>query len=311
MKWLFLCMVVWLNASAQRPPLRIMQWNVENLFDCNDDSLHDDSEFLSQSPKQWTRERYWRKQEALGRVIMGVGGNRPVSLVGLCEVENDSVMYDLTQRSVLRSMRYAYIMTNSSDVRGIDVALMYQPLRFRILAWHSVRIPSLEHGFKPTRDLLWACGITDTKDTLHVIVCHLPSRRAGNIANHHRLLAAQTLANLTDSIGRGKNIIVMGDFNAPPHDPIFRVLNTLHDAVPQQRHPHEGTYRYRGMWSWIDHILLSSSLLKRTTPVHLYSAPWMQEKDSNGGWHPRRTYLGTHYHAGVSDHVPIWLDFQE
>ena len=43
-----------------------------------------------------------------------------------CEVENDTVLRDLTRRSPLKELSYRYVMTHSPDLSGIDVALLYQ-----------------------------------------------------------------------------------------------------------------------------------------------------------------------------------------
>jgi len=283
----------------------MMVWNVENLFDCRHDTLKDDHEFLPDSERGWTWGRYWRKQEDVARVVMAIGGDQPVDIVGVTEIENDSVLRDLTKRGALRSLGYRYLMTESPDSRGVDVALLYQPLRFRLLGSESKRVPSAEHGLRPTRDILHAWGITPFGDTLHVVVCHFPSRTQGAAGDKNRRLAAQTLASLCDSLGSSCPLVVLGDFNAPARDRIFCLLPQLVDLVPQSRRPKEGTYRYRGDWSWIDHVLVTPLLQSRCSPLMLYTSPWLQETDANGGWHPRRTYLGPHYHGGVSDHVPI------
>ncbi len=297
-----------LCASAQIRPLRLMAWNVENLFDCRHDSLMDDSDFLPEGTLHWTRPRYWAKLADIARVIMAVGGDRPPDLVALEEVENDSCLIDLTRRTALRSLAYRYVMTHGHDRRGIDVALLYQPQSFDLIGCEARRVPSAEAGLPPTRDILHAWGRMPGGDTLHVIVCHLPSRTTGKQGDRNRLLAAQTLASLADSIGADKRIVVAGDFNATPSDRIFSCLSMLAALAPKERWPAEGTYRFRGVWSWIDHILASSPVARLISGLSLYTAPWMQDPDSKGGWHPRRTYTGPAYHGGVSDHVPIYCD---
>ncbi len=289
--------------------LRIMEWNVENLFDCQHDTLMNDYDFLPTGKMQWTESRYWRKQQDIARVVLAVGGDKPVDLVGLAEVENDTCMRDLTERSLLRTLGYRYVMTEGSDPRGVDVALMYLPFRFRLLGSESKRVPSRERGLYPTRDILHAWGVLVNGDTLHVAVCHFPSRARGRSSDKNRLLAAQTVAALADSLGSDCRLLVMGDFNAPPSDPVFKAIgDRLLDLAPKTRHPKEGTYYYQGEWSWIDHILVSPPLKEKVPVLRLYTAPWMQDANSNGGWHPRRTFLGTYYHGGVSDHVPIFCD---
>lgn len=308
---LFLFAFLWASARlcvyAQRP-LRVVEWNVENLFDCRHDSLKNDYEFTPEGERRWSWGRYWRKLTDIGRVLMAIGNEAAPDLVGLCEVENDSVLFDLCRRSDLRHLDFSYVMTDSPDPRGMDVALLYRPARFRLLDWHAVRVPSRQQGLPPTRDILWVKGLAPSGDTLHVAVCHLPSRLGGRDGQRGRRLAAETLSQLADSIGAGQNLVVLGDFNAPPHDKVFKKLPELVDLVPQKRYPGEGTYRYKGLWSWIDHALVSPALRPAACEVHLYTAPWLQDKDSHGGWHPRRTFLGSYYHGGVSDHVPLWFD---
>ena len=121
-----------------------VELNCENLFDCRHDSLKNDTEFLPDGAYHWTRTRYWQKLDRIGQAILSCGVKEQTwqlpDMVALCEVENDSVLHDLTRRSLLRNARYDYVMTNSPDERGIDVALMYSPYSFRLIGSHSVRV---------------------------------------------------------------------------------------------------------------------------------------------------------------------------
>lgn len=181
--------------------VRIMTWNVENLFDARHDSLKQDEEFLPESERQWTWGRYWHKIEDISRVVMGVGGDEPPALVALQEVENDSCMIALTQRGPLWSIHYKYVMTDSPDLRGVDVALLYRPEMFRLLGSESRRVPSEQYGLRPTRDILHAWGRLLGGDTLHVVVCHLPSRAGDSRqGKRNRQLAVNTLCQLADSL---------------------------------------------------------------------------------------------------------------
>ena len=66
-----------------------------------------------------------------------------------------------------------------------------------------------------------------------------------------------------------------------------------------------GSYKYKGEWSFIDHILLRTSP-EREAKAKVVMLPFLLEKDkSGGGKKPRRTYMGPHYHGGVSDHLPV------
>lgn len=292
-------------------PLRVMTWNVENLFDTVHDEGFQDEEFLPRSERRWTRHRYWQKMTDVSRVIAAVAEEGGVpDLVGLCEVENDSVLHTLTRRSILRQLGYEYVMTHSEDARGIDVALLYQPVHFRLLEAQDIRVPSREAGLPATRDILYAKGLVLAEkgiDTLHVMVVHLPSRAGGHTGDRNRNLAARTLWNAVESImaqGGGAQVVVMGDFNAGRRDKVFkraplRLTDDTHSP---------GTYCYRGFWQWLDHILVSPSVQTRG-PARALRLPWLLEENKTyGGDMPFRTYRGPTYHGGVSDHLPVVLD---
>lgn len=122
----FLLVLLWPMTLVAQERLRFVTYNVENLFDCKDDSLTHDEAFLPNSLRRWTSFRYWNKLHAVSQTLATIGDDRAPEFVALCEVENDSVLYDLTRRSPLRTARYEYLVTSSLDPRGIDVALLYK-----------------------------------------------------------------------------------------------------------------------------------------------------------------------------------------
>ena len=290
---------------------RIVFWNVENLFDCRHDSLKEDYEFLPEGSHHWTHGRYWKKLDNLSRTIAAIAGDDAWPMVvGLCEVENDSCLRDLTHRSPLRIARYAYVHEEGPDVRGVDVAMLYDSLQFRLLGHEVVRIPSTEQGFRPTRDILHAWGLCPSlPDTLHLVVVHLPSRAgSGSKGNAHRRLAVSTLCDLLDKL-EGKHVLLMGDFNSEPSDKIFRsICKRMTSLVPQSRKElrrAQGTYYFRKLWGFLDHILVSPQLLpfvEKRAEVGRF--PFLLTEKGT----PWRTFQGPVYQGGFSDHLPIWVD---
>lgn len=306
----FLMLCLCFGARAQR----IVWWNVENLFDCRHDSLKEDHDFLPEGSYHWTKGRYWKKLDNLSRTIAAIAGDDAWPMViGMCEVENDSVLRDLTRRSPLRMARYAYVHEEGPDVRGVDVAMLYDSLQFRLLGHEAVRIPSKEHGFRPTRDILHAWGLCPTQpDTLHIITVHLPSRAgSGRKGEAHRRLAVGTLCRLLDEL-KDKNVLLMGDFNAEPTDKIFRSINErMVSLMPQSRkelRQAQGTYYFRKLWGFLDHILVSPNLLpfvERRAEVGRF--PFLLTEKGT----PWRTFQGPIYKGGISDHLPIWVDLHD
>ena len=145
-----------------------------------------DEEFLPEGSYHWTRTRYWRKVDRVAQELAACGGGSDgyglPDLMALCEVENDSVLVDLTRKSLLRTAGYDYVMTHSPDRRGVDVALVYSPFAFSLLNSYAMRVP-LIRGMRPTRDILYASGRLIGGDTLHVFVVHAPSRLGGEMAS--------------------------------------------------------------------------------------------------------------------------------
>lgn len=298
-----------------------VELNCENLFDCRHDSLKNDTEFLPDGSYHWTRTRYWRKLNRVGQTIIacGVKGQswQLPDMVALCEVENDSVLHDLTRRSLLRNARYDYVMTCSPDERGIDVALVYSPFSFRLIRSHSVRVEPIK-DMRPTRDILYASGVIASGDTLHVIVAHLPSRRGGERHSRpFRMAAASRVAAVVDSIynvSKDAKIIIAGDFNDYANSASVRMLcgKRLKDisAEATGRNGAKGTYRYQGEWGSLDHILVSESLARNVVDCYINDAPFLVEPDEKyGGVKPRRNYLGPRYQNGFSDHLPLVATF--
>ena len=298
-----------------------VQLNCENLFDCRHDSLKQDTEFLPGSGRHWTWRRYRRKLDNISRGVISCGMEGSdwslPDMVALCEVENDSVMRDLTRRSLLRNAGYDYVMTQSPDLRGIDVALMYSPFSFAPICHYPLRVP-MPKAVRPTRDILYVCGRLVTDDTLHVFVLHAPSRYGGEKQTRpYRMLVAERVGGAIDSLRRltpEPNIIVAGDFNDECTDDAVvylrnRGLTDVSCGVTG-RNGAKGTYKYRGRWSGIDHILVSGSLKKWFKECVVNYDKFLLEDDGKyGGVQPKRCYIGYKYNSGYSDHLPLTARF--
>ena len=288
-----------------------IELNCENLFDIHHDEGKQDVEFTPEGTRRWTRTRYWRKLNAIGQEILSCSEELP-TLVALIEVENDSAVHDLTRRSLLRNAGYEYLMTSSPDVRGLDVALLYQPTRFRPVCYECLTVPPLE-GMRPTRDILYVQGETQRGDTLHLFIVHAPSRYGGELETRpYRLQVTNVLTTALDTLIT-KNVLVAGDFNDYADSPSLVSLEeaglvNVSANVTGAAGRAEGTYRYRGEWHSLDHILLSPTLTERMDSIYINDATFLLEPDSTyGGWKPRRTFNGYQYQRGFSDHLPLVL----
>jgi hypothetical protein len=233
----------------------------------------------------------------------------------LVEVENDSCLFDLTRRSLLRNAGYEYLMTSSPDVRGIDVALLYQPFSFRPICYECLDITPLE-GMRPTRDILYVQGEIVSGDTLHLFVVHAPSRFGGEKQTRpNRRVVMERLVKTIRLLPAGAKVIVAGDFNDYAESPSLQFLeeNGLHNITRNAKGSHgaEGTYRYEGRWQSIDHVLVSPLLCDKVAETCVNDAPFLLQEDKKyGGVKPLRTFIGLRYQRGFSDHLPLIVRFR-
>ena len=313
---LFLSVLIPLSGFSQRT-LTLVEYNVENIFDTRHDEGKQDEEFLPDATRHWTEKRYWKKLNQIGKSILSTSKEGIPDLVALCEVENDQVLHDLTRRSLLRNAGYKYVMTTSPDARGVDVALMYSPFSFSLIRSYGLRVSTVE-GMRPTRDILYACGELLSGDTLHVFVVHAPSRHGGEKASRpFRLQAADRLTEAVDSIRAvtpEARVLITGDFNDYHDSPALMRLyeKRLTNITIGARGDNgaEGTYRYKGEWNSLDHIIVSPSLLNKVDTTFVHAPLFLLEEDNTyGGYMPRRTYKGMKYQKGYSDHLPLVARF--
>ena len=308
--------------SEAQTRLTIVELNTENLFDTRHDTLKNDYEFLPDSPRHWTRTKYWQKLNRIGQTIIACGedssGWTLPDIVGLCEVENDSVLFDLTRQSLLRKARYEYVMTASNDTRGIDVALLYSPFSFRLIKADTIRVIPMKE-MRPTRDILYVEGEIESGDTLHVFLLHAPSRMGGELYSRpFRKHVMEQLCNVIDSLRRQyvePKLLVMGDFNDYADSPSLQ-LAYEHGLINVSAEAHgcngaKGTYRYHGEWGSLDQILVSENLRSWVIDCRINDARFLLEEDIKyGGVKPRRNYNGMRFNNGFSDHLPLVLRLQ-
>lgn len=288
----------------------IMSYNIENAFDTIHDEGKNDYEYCDGGERKWSQYRLFQKLKSVGKVIAAADEKHPVDLIGLCEVENDTVMQCLTQRTSLSSLGYRYIMTNSLDERGIDVALLYSPFTFHPIETESIRPKTKKDK---TRDILHVAGTIAGGDTLDVYVVHLPSKRGGSEGQKLSMSICQQLQAHTDSVRtlrQHPNLLIMGDFNAETNSQQLKLLTRSHHLIDRTAKLQPGTYKYQGEWSILDHILTHTTTLSHQQ-TRILNLSFLTEPDpTHGNVKPYRTYQGPVYQGGVSDHLPVVSVFQ-
>ena len=283
--------------SAGYSSISLMAYNVENLFDAEDDGLwQGDFTFLPRSIKRqwtenkclskdefrrflcetldWTESKYRERLRRVADVLLSYDG-RGADIIVLEEIENKRVLLDLWHQ-FLKEKGYRYpVHFESPSGRGIDVGIFSRyPLASPAKA-HYVDLSDLDPS--PTRFILEATFQLDKKHRLRIAANHWPS--LAHVVDT-RIRAAVIVKRIAlRSKREGIPLIAMGDFNTLPSEnpnPIgdFLADNNLGDqSLPMldlqhylggyPNFEHSGSHFYKGGWSPLDRILVSKDCLSK------------------------------------------------
>lgn len=310
-------------------------YNVENLFDTENDPFTFDDDRTPTGKDRWTEEKYEDKLKKLSFVISDIGreqsGISP-AIIGVCEIENYKVLEDLTNQPLLSAHNYGIVHYDSPDRRGIDVGLLYQKSMFTPLHTRSHRLMLFEADDPSkrvyTRDQLVVSGLFEG-EPMHFIVNHWPSRSGGEArSSYKRESAARLNKRIVDSlylIDPYSKIIIMGDFNDDPtNKSIKKVLGTRHEknktAIGELFNPFEnmlkkgmGTLAFRDGWNLFDQIILSHELLGSDYTTYqfyragIFNPAYLLTPSGQFKGYPFRSYDFGGYTGGYSDHFPVFI----
>ncbi|UCH65953.1 MAG: hypothetical protein JSW63_02120 [Ignavibacterium sp.] len=323
------------SIAQNHDTLYVAFWNLENLFDTRDDTEKNDAQFLPDGDKEWTEERLDIKMYNLARVIRSMNNYYGADILGVCEVEHQSVLAELTTK-FLADINYKIAYLESPDDRGIDNGLIYNADKFYLLSIRGDTVNLAENEL--TRLILKVKLQTRWNDTLSVYVNHWPSRRDGREKTEpKRISAANTVRKSVDeefSTNPNAKIIVIGDFNDEPSN--ISMINSLkalalscdslvgistvagselYNISYSAYNDSIGTYLYRGDWNMLDQIILSSDLITSSSlnyicnSFEVYKPHYIVTRSGRykGAAYP--TYGGRRYLGGYSDHFPVIAKF--
>lgn len=310
--------------------LLIAFWNVENLFDFEDDSKTRDNDFLPEGKYEWSEEKYYQKLDRIAKVMNDFGDELP-HLMGLVEVENLRVVEDLVKHDDVIKAGYKIVHKDSKDQRGIDVALIYQSDYLALLDYEFLDIDSNSDKALYSRDILYASFKQADGSVLHTFVNHWPSRRDGaKETEHKRISAAKTLKNKIDEI-RTKNpdaqLLISGDFNDYPTDKtLSKILqaNSIKDKNAELinlafelEKDDKGTITYQGDWGMFDQFIVSRSLLDNTdwnvrkNKMRIFKEDYVLYYDKTHKQKQPSKFQGSRFYGGYSDHLAIYLNLNK
>lgn len=322
-----------LSQKTQYRPAIVAFYNCENYYDTVNNPIVDDEEFLPNSERHYDTQIFLDKVNRLTTVMSQLGTDiNPdgFALLGVAEIENDTVLNILTHSKKLKSRNLKIVHYDSPDKRGIDVGLLYNPKYFTPIFSEPlfVKLPGGTKDSYFTRDVLYVKGVLDG-DTIHVMVNHWPSRSGGEERSiPARAAAAGVCKRIVDSlmaINLHTKILIMGDLNDDPVSPsMTKVLETkgsekkvkdggLYNPWVDFYKNGIGTIAYQDAWGLFDQIVLSKAWLDKSQPgYHFYKATifnkeFLVQQTGKYKGYPKRTWDGTTYNYGYSDHFPVFI----
>lgn len=306
----------------------LMFYNVENLFP------PDPVERKKFNPKvsglrNWNEKRYDNKLHKLARVFQLFKQEHRVLplLVGVSEVQGARPLEDLLKLPVFEN-KYSFVHFESMDERGVDVALLYDHTKVKLedaepLVYFFAIEDDDPENYDTTRDVL-SCRMAIGNETVEIYVLHLPSKRSDEVNQPKR---KYILSELKDRIEKqkekGARVLVLGDFNEDPINELLLdftksksgeelLFNPFEDVLLKRKfstfHKREGLL--------FDQILLSPSFLQRREnrltfdDAGVFNHPQIANFERKDRHRPFRTYSGSRYLGGYSDHFPVYISLE-
>ena len=298
-----------LSLLYSEEPLTVGFWNVENLFDLENNPNKNDDEFSIGGRKNVDQEIYDLKLKHCSEVLFDLN----VDVLGLCEVENLVVLNDLNIAYPGRD--YRIIHYESPDNRGIDNALLYDPDRFSIISSKPI-LNKLKNGGN-TRDILYVEGNYQGR-RLHLFVNHWPSNYGGREKSiPKRKSTAELIIKEIEMLQKSDEfaeIILLGDFNENPDEQNIKLLEKIGLTSlmkPMIGKSNIGTYVYRGKDYLYDQIIVNDqlqddkNLVVVNDSVYILDLPKYRQQEGNYKHYPFRFWAGNRLLGGYSDHLAV------
>lgn len=300
-------------------------YNVENLFLPDHKPKHK-SDPTNSGLRNWDERKYQNKLFRIAHVFQLIkedNGMLPF-MIGLSEVSGRKVLEDLVQKEPFNA-EYGIVHYNSKDERKVDVALLYDRNKIEII--HSEAITFLFEAegkgiqnYETTRDVLYS-RVKYKQEEIDIFIAHLPSQREKDINGPKRAFILTELRKKILNIMNNdeKNVILCGDFNENPDDEnlkkiLYDELNNKVLENPFQQlflEKRYSAFHYRSGLLF-DQIILSESFFNKGSTLsfqdaEVFSSGKISSRDRKFEGRPFRTYSGTRYLGGYSDHFPVFV----
>lgn len=305
-----------------------MFYNVENLFVADQKPVRRHLPSAS-GLRNWNDWRYSNKLHKIASVFQLVKEEQGVlpMLIGLSEVQGRQPVEALSKMEPLSS-NYGIVHYESMDERGVDVALLYDQSKLELLASEPISfIFEIEDkdpdNYDTTRDILYS-KFRYNGSNIHVFVLHLPSKRERDVNRPKRDYIMKEIRKRVQEIVKTDNeaVMMMGDFNENPDDENLKKLLYDDENNKLMGNPFIEMYADKSFSTFhfndgllFDQIILSGHFSGQNFPMKFAGAEIFRPQqisnwDKRFAGRPFRTYAGTRYLGGYSDHFPVLVKFK-
>lgn len=303
-------------------------YNVENLFLPDPQTVHKLDPTAS-GLRNWDERKYKNKLFKIAHVFQLIEEENGVLpfIIGLSEVSGRKVLEDLIQMDPFNA-RYGIVHYNSMDERRVDVALLYDKSKVEVMDSETItfffEITNKNQGnYDTTRDVLYS-KLKYKEKILSVFVAHLPSKREKDVNKPKRdFIMNEIRTRILNMVNEDKeNVILCGDFNENPDDENLKKILYDDAQVKMMENPFEHLFYERNYSTFhyksgllFDQIILSESFFSEDNRLvfqnaEVFRSEKIKSRDRKMQGRPFRTYAGTRYLGGYSDHFPVFVRFK-
>ncbi|WP_228455528.1 endonuclease/exonuclease/phosphatase family protein [Chryseobacterium potabilaquae] len=301
-------------------------YNVENLFLPDQVPIHRMDPTRS-GLKNWDERKYSSKLIRLSHVfslIKKQNGILPF-IIGLSEISGREVLEDLVKMDPFNS-EYGILHYDSMDERKVDVAMLYDKTKVEIVDSETItfffeKIKKNTENYDTTRDVLYSkIRYKEKEEVIHIFITHLPSQRERDVNKPKRTFILNEIRKRIINI-EAEKIILCGDFNENPDDE--NLVKILYDDKGEKilENPFLELFHTRNYSTFhlktgllFDQILLSKSFFDKTGLIfqnaEIFNSKELSSRYRKFEGRPFRTYAGTRYLGGYSDHFPVLTKFK-
>ncbi len=270
---------VLVNTFISAEKLKILWWNVKNLFDTIDEPLKDDIIL--------TNIEYNTKIDLLSDKLKSINAD----LVGLTEIENIKVLSDIAKKSNYKF----YYLIEGNDPRGIDICLLSKR-EVEYISHKNQPTPYEENKrYKFSRDCP-ECSFFFNGIKIYILLNHLKSKIGNNEKSLMKQIAqVKGILDIILSIYQKNqilpNIIVMGDFNCERYSEPLNIIEKSGLKIINYLFNEKKIYTYKknNFTTTLDYFILNDILYNNLKNKNL------------------TRYKGKDF-ENISDHFPLLLE---